>query len=248
MNILVSREVAGTIPNFVSYMKGKGLPRMAVENYKNGFIGFLRNYFLSANPAKSGYCYYRIPADKNVWMVSYRMYPRSQSVVITGIALRELMDGGQSQEGGGYVARLTEEDFTRMVKKAVRTVLETLERSNKNVINEEYVHPSAKPIKMGEWEEIDSLPLDTILHGFEDKGYVRPECLFINKEKNEGFGLYSRTDNNKYFYLKLVPDENYVMTYVPVKRSDVPKVILSDFPQYLRRTWERIRPIIEKER
>lgn len=123
MNILVSREVAGTIPNFVSYMKGKGLPRMAVENYKNGFIGFLRNYFLSANPAKSGYCYYRIPADKNVWMVSYRMYPRSQSVVITGIALRELMDGGQSQEGGGYVARLTEEDFTRMVKKALMTVI-----------------------------------------------------------------------------------------------------------------------------
>lgn len=248
MNILVSREVAGTIPNFVSYMKGKGLPRMAVENYKNGFIGFLRNYFLSANPTKSGYCYYRIPADKNVWMVSYRMYPRSQSVVITGIALRELLGTGQSQEGRGHVSRLTEEDFTRMVKKAVRTVLETLGRGNKNVINEEYVHPSAKPIKMGEWEEIDSLPLDTILTGFEDKGYVRPECLFVNKEKNEGFGLYSRADNNKYFYIKLVPDENNVMTYVPVKRSDVPKVILSDFPRYLRRVWERIRPIIEKER
>lgn len=123
MNILVSREVAGTIPNFVSYMKGKGLPRMAVENYKNGFIGFLRNYFLSANPAKSGYCYYRIPADKNVWMVSYRMYPGSQSVVITGIALRELMGTGQSQEGGGHVSRLTEEDLRRCVKETLKRVL-----------------------------------------------------------------------------------------------------------------------------
>ena len=101
---------------------------------------------------------------------------------------------------------------------------------------------------MGEWEEIDSLPLDTILTGFEDKGYVLPQCLFLNKEKSEGFGLYKRADNNKYFYLKLVPDENNVITYVSVKRSDVPKVILSDFPQYLRRAWDRIRPIIEKER
>lgn len=249
MNILVSREVTGVIPTFVSYMKGKGLPRMAVENYKNGFIGFLRNYFLSANPAKSGYCYYRIPADKNVWTVSYRMYPMSQSVEITGIVLRELMDGGQSQEGGGYVARLAEEDLRRMVKKAVRKVLGTLGRDNRCTINEEaYIHPKAKPIKLGEWDEIDSLPLDTILTGFEDKGYVLPQCLFLNTEKNEGFGLYKRADNNKYFYLKLVPDENNVITYVSVKRSDVPKVILSDFPQYLRRTWERIRPIIEKER
>ena len=143
---------------------------------------------------------------------------------------------------------LTESELKEHLKKAVRKVLDTLGRDNRCAINEEsYIHPKAKPIKLGEWEEIDSLPLDTILTGFEDKGYVLPQCLFLNKEKNEGFGLYKRADNNKYFYLKLVPDENNVTTYVSVKRSDVPEVILSDFPQYLRRAWERIRPIIEKE-
>lgn len=251
MNITVSQNAVNAIPQMVSTLKSMGFPKLAVENCRTGIISAIMRHFTSMNSKMPGYCHYDIPGRKYRFVFTYRMSPTQNMALITGVSIRKRPvenTGFPVNEEKRNVIRLTEEDLRRMVKKAVRKVSDTLGRDNRCAINEEsYIHPKAKPIKLGEWEEIDSLPLDTILTGFEDKGYVLPQCLFLNKEKNEGFGLYKRADNNKYFYLKLVPDENNVITYVSVKRSDVPEVILSDFPQYLRRAWERIRPIIEKE-
>lgn len=100
MNIVVSQNAVDGITSFVSYMRRLGFSRQALMKYKNQMLSFVSQCIQGAVTKRqlknnSGSCYFRIPNRKEVWVFGFVYYPNNQTVLITGMGLRQGIDEGK---------------------------------------------------------------------------------------------------------------------------------------------------------
>ena len=225
MNITVSQNAVNAIPQMVSTLKSMGFPKLAVENCRTGIIAAIMRHFTSMNSKMPGYCHYDIPGRKYRFVFTYRMSPTQNMALITGVSIRKRPvenTGFPVNEEKRNVIRLTKEDLRRYITEAIRTVL-----------TESFIHPMSKPMKIGQYDAIDGAVWDSIQPGLEDKGTIQELCFYVRG--NEGIGLFRRCETGRCFYAGIEQISDKKSKWRPLKRKEVPEIILSDFRHCLRR-------------
>lgn len=127
MNIVVSQNAVDGITSFVSYMRRLGFSRQALMKYKNQMLSFVSQCIQGAVTKRqlknnSGSCYFRIPNRKVVWVFGFVYYPNNQTVLITGMGLRQGIDEGKKTQSKQIVIPLTENDIRNIVANVLEEV------------------------------------------------------------------------------------------------------------------------------
>lgn len=222
MNIIVSQSVIDAIPWIVSTLKKMGFPQLAVENCKTGIIATIRQHFMNLSAHMPGYCRYDIPGKKYRFIFRYRMSNDRTKALLTGVSIGKK----ELHEQKRKVIRLTEADIRHCIRKVMLRLLE-----------ESFIHPLSKPMKIGEYDAIDGTVWETIQPGLEHKGGILELCFYV--KGTEGIGLFQVCKTGKYFYAKIKQISDKKSIWKSIKKTEVPEAILSDFPHCLRRLREK---------
>lgn len=219
MNIVVSQSVIDTIPRMVSTLKKMGFPLHAVENCKTGIVTAIIGHFRNLSVNMPGYCYYDIPGQKYRFIFRYKMSKDRTKALLTGVSIGER----QLHEQKRNVIRLTEADIRHCVRQVLLRAL-----------NEIITPLRAKSMKIGEYDAVDGIKLETWFDGIEDRCPAYGLRTYYNEK--EIYAIFQRCSNGKYFYGKVVwPSGRKGKPYwIVIPRKSVPKVILNDFPQLFR--------------